>query len=255
MLHTGVSMPRHKKGANSNNQEDHSQKAYQGIRRLLYNKELVPGQKIPYRELAERLEMSPTPIIQALKWLEIEGFVLHKPNRGYYMTPFSLQEVEEIYELREIIEPSLLTETVKRLDKKGIKQLKASLDAHLSAEREFYLKERFFKNTDFHLTLASLSGRKTQIRVLRHVFDLLLLKYGGNYIPIGSMDVMDRDHQKTFECAVSGDVKGAKATLSKHIGNVKKEVLKGFKRALEEKEEFVFEAHAGKFGMGMSHTG
>ena len=248
-------MPRHKKGANSNSQEDHSQKAYQGIRRLLYYKELVPGQKIPYRELAERLSMSPTPIIQALKWLEIEGFVLHKPNRGYYMTPFSLQEIEEIYELREIIEPSLLPETIKRLNKEGIDRLKASLDAHLSAEREFYLKERLFKNTDFHLTLASLSGRQTQIRVLRHVFDLLLLKYGGNHIPIGSMDAMDKDHQKTFECAVSGDVKGAKATLTKHICNVKKEVLKGFQRVLEEKEESVFEAHAGKFGMGMSHTG
>ena len=248
-------MPRHKKGANSNGQEDHSQKAYQGIRRLLYFKELVPGQKIPYRELAERLNMSPTPIIQALKWLEIEGFVLHKPNRGYYMTPFSLQEIEEIYELREIIEPSLLPETVKRLDKGGIKRLKVSLDAHLSAERELYLKERLFKNTDFHLTLASLSGRQTQIRVLRHVFDLLLLKYGGNQMSLGSMDAMDKDHQKTFECAVSGDVKGAKATLSKHICNVKKEVLKGFKRVLEEKEKSVFEAHPGKFGMGMSHTG
>ncbi len=247
-------MPRHKKGANPSSQEDHSQKAYQGIRRLLYYKELVPGQKIPYRELAERLKMSSTPIIQALKWLEIEGFVLHKPNRGYYMTPFSLQEIEEIYELREIIEPSLLQQTIKHLDKETAKQLKNSLDAHLSAEREFYLKERLFKNTDFHLTLASLSGRQTQIRVLRHVFDLLLLKYGGNHMPMASMDAMDKDHQKTFECVVSGDIKGAKATLSKHICNVKKEVLKGFNRLLEEKEESVFETHAGKFGMGMSRT-
>ena len=74
MPHLGGSMPRQKKGENSNNQEDLSQKAHQGIRRLLYYKELVPGQKIPYRELAERLKMSSTPIIQALKWLEIEGF-------------------------------------------------------------------------------------------------------------------------------------------------------------------------------------
>jgi DNA-binding GntR family transcriptional regulator len=248
-------MNRRKNGKNLNAQEDHAQKAYQGIRRLLYYKELVPGQKIPYRELAERLNMSPTPIIQALKWLEIEGFALHRPNRGYYMTPFSLQEVEEIYELREIIEPSLLPVTIKRLDKKGIKRLKASLDAHLSAERVFYLKERLFKNTEFHLTLASLSGRQTQIRVLRHVFDLLLLKYGGNYMPIKSMDAMDKDHQKTFEYAISGDVKGAKAALSKHICNVKKQVLKGVKRVLEEKEGSLYESRADRFGVWMIHTG
>jgi DNA-binding GntR family transcriptional regulator len=40
---------------------DHSQQAYKGIRRMLYHKELVPGQKIAYRELAEQLHMSPTP--------------------------------------------------------------------------------------------------------------------------------------------------------------------------------------------------
>ena len=234
-------MPRHKNGKDLNRHEDHSQKAYQGIRRLLYYKELVPGQKIPYRELAERLNMSPTPIIQALKWLEIEGFVRHEPNRGYYTTPFSLQEVEEIYEVREILEPSLLPETIKRLDKKGVKRLKTSLEAHLSAEREFYLKERLFKNSEFHLTLASLSGRETQIRVLRHVFDLLLLKYGGNYMPIGSRDAMDKGHLRTFECVVSGDVKGATAALSKHICYAKEEVLKVFRRVLEEKEESVFE--------------
>ena len=99
--------------------EDRSRAAYQGLRRMLYNKELVPGQKIAYRELAERLQMSPTPIIQALKWLELQGFVRHEANRGYFMAPFSETEIEEIYELRELLEPSLIETTVQRLDKVG----------------------------------------------------------------------------------------------------------------------------------------
>ncbi len=79
-------------------QEDSSQIAYQGIRHMLYTKELVPGQKIAYRDLAEKLQLSPTPIIQALKWLELQGFVTHEANRGYYMAPFSLEEIEELYD-------------------------------------------------------------------------------------------------------------------------------------------------------------
>ena len=54
-------------------QEDSSQIAYQGIRRMLYSKELAPGQKIAYRELAEKLQLSPTPIIQALKMARVTG--------------------------------------------------------------------------------------------------------------------------------------------------------------------------------------
>jgi DNA-binding GntR family transcriptional regulator len=76
-------------------QEDSSQIAYHGIRRMLYSKELTPGQKIAYRDLAEKLQLSPTPIIQALKWLELQGFVYHEPKRGYSMAPFSLKEIEE----------------------------------------------------------------------------------------------------------------------------------------------------------------
>lgn len=46
-----------------------------------------------------------------------------------------------------------------RLDQEGIQRLQAALDAHLSAAREVYLNGRFITDMEFHLTLASLSGR------------------------------------------------------------------------------------------------
>src|SRR5512137_3148686 len=105
-------------------QEDSSQIAYHGIRRMLYSKELAPGQKIAYRDLAEKLELSPTPIIQALKWLELQGLVQHETNRGYSMAPFSLKEIEELYEIRELIEPSLVPAAIEKIDKEGLMELK-----------------------------------------------------------------------------------------------------------------------------------
>ena len=114
-------MAKNKKTNDKKQREDSSQIAYHGIRHMLYNKELVPGQRIAYRDLAEKLELSPTPIIQALKWLELQGYVRHEPNRGYSMAPFSLQEIEELYEIRELIEPSLIPAAIEKIDKKGLK--------------------------------------------------------------------------------------------------------------------------------------
>ena len=221
---------------------DHSQQAYKGIRRMLYHKELVPGQKIAYRELAEQLHMSPTPIIQALKWLEIQGFVRHEPHRGYHIEPFSLEEVEEIYELRELLELSLLPVAIEHLDEEGIQQLESALKAHLSAVREFYLKERLFKNMEFHLALAALSRKETHLRILRNIFDLLFLKYGGNYLPIASLSSVDQEHQKIFDCVVSRDLKGAQAVLSQHISNVKRQVLQSLRQMLDEDEDLISNA-------------
>lgn len=218
--------------------EDSSQIAYQGIRKMLYARELVPGQKIAYRELAEKLNLSPTPIIQALKRLELLGFVCHEPNRGFYMSPFSLKEIEEIYEMRELIEPSLLASTVQNIDKKGLAELKLALEAHLSAERDFYLKERLFKNREFHLMLASLSKKETQIRILRNLFDILFLKYSD--LPRSSLVATDQEHQEIYDSVALRSLDRAQAVLKNHVTNVKIQVLSSVRKMLAEQERSEF---------------
>jgi DNA-binding GntR family transcriptional regulator len=220
--------------------EESSQTAYLGIRHMLYNKELVPGQRIAYRDLAEKLRLSSTPIIQALKWLELQGFVRHEPNRGYSMAPFSIKEVEELYEIRELIEPSLVPAAIEKIDKKGLSDLKEALEAHLSAEREFYLKERLFRNREFHMTLASLSGKATQIRILQNVFDMIFLKYGGNYFPISSLSATDQAHQEIYDAVALRSLERAQSVLKNHLTNVKIQVMTSIKKILAEQERTDF---------------
>jgi len=207
---------------------------------MLYNKELVPGQRIACRDLAEKLELSSTPVIQALKWLELQGFVQHEPNRGYSMAPFSLKEIEELYEIRELIEPSLVPAAIEKIDKNGLIELKTALEAHLAAEREFYLKERLFKNRDFHMTLASLSGKATQVRILQNVFDMLFLKYGGNYFPISSLSSTDQAHQEIYDAVALRSLERAQSVLKNHLTNVKIQVMSSIKKILAEQERTEF---------------
>jgi DNA-binding GntR family transcriptional regulator len=180
--------------------------------------------------------MSPTPVVHALKWLEFQGLVQHKPNRGYYIAPFSLEEVREIYDLRETVEVSLLPETIKRLDKSGIKRLRTALEAHMSAARETYLNERLLKDMEFHLTLASLSKRHIHQQTLRNLFDLLYLKYRGSDLSARPMDTVDYEHQRIFEAVASRDLKKAQKVLSQHLSDVKKKVLIRLERMIKEKE-------------------
>jgi len=218
--------------------EDSSQIAYQGIRRLLFTKELVPGQKIATADLAEKLRLSPTPIIQALRRLELLGFVSHEPNRGFHITPFSMKEIEEIYEMREILEPSLLRAAIENLKKEGITELKKAMEAHLAAERDFHLKDRLFKNKEFHLTLASLSGKETQVRILQNLFDLLFLKYGG--LPSTSLTATDQEHQEIFDSVAMRSLDRAQRVLKNHITNVKTQFLSSIRKMRAEQERAVF---------------
>lgn len=122
-------MPRKIKQTKFSERSDLVHKAYMGIRQMLFYNEITPGQKIKYQDLADRLDVSITPVNHALKWLEFKGIVRHEPNKGYYVNEVSLQEIREIYETRIVLEVAVLPQTVANLDENGIKQLQASLDA------------------------------------------------------------------------------------------------------------------------------
>ncbi|MBU1340331.1 MAG: GntR family transcriptional regulator [Proteobacteria bacterium] len=215
--------------------DDFTQEAYMGIRRMFFLNEIIPGQKISYGDLAKRLKMSTTPVIQALKRLEYQGLVRHEANRGYYTENISLKEITEIYDFRELIETSLLPKTISRMDKKGLKLLKKSLDSHLAAVRDIYLKERLLKDMEFHLVLATLSGCTIQINTLKSLFDLLYLKYRGNILFVTPMDTVDSEHIKLYEYIADANVEDATRILKQHISNVKEHAIISIERINKEK--------------------
>jgi len=215
--------------------EDYTQEAYVGIRKMFFHNEIIPGQKISYRDLAERLNMSSTPIIQALKRLEFQGFVRHEPNRGYYTEKISLQEITEIYDFRELIEVALLPVTVKKITAQGLQKLKKALESHLCAVRDIYLKERLMRDMEFHLTLAEFSQCTLQANTLKHLFDLLYLKYRGNILFVTPMERVDNEHSRLYEFIANRDAQGACQILSQHISDVKHHAIVSIQRIMEEK--------------------
>ena len=215
----------------------HTRKAYLGIRNLMLHNELAPGQKIAYRDLAERLGMSQTPIIQALKWLEFQQLVRHEPNRGDFTAPIDSKDVEDIYAGRETLELSQLPTIIRTIDRKGIQILRDAFEAHLKASREIYLAERLNRDMEFHLTLAQLSGNQVHCKILKDLFDLLYLKYSSNVLFSTSMESADADHQALFDSIADGDLKSARRTLSRHIRRVREHVLKGLRKITDAKNQ------------------
>ena len=215
--------------------EDYTQEAYMGIRRMFFLNEIIPGQKISYGDLAKRLTMSTTPVIQALKRLEFQGLVRHEPNRGYYTENISLKEITEIYEFREQIEVALLPRTISSITKKGLNQLKKALNNHLDAVRDIYLKDRLLKDMEFHLLLAELSGNRIQINTLKFLFDLLYLKYRGNILFVTPMETVDSEHIRLYDDISAGNIENAQAVLAQHISNVKKHAILSIERINREK--------------------
>lgn len=79
--------------------------AYQALRSAIRNGQLRPGQRVTLNELADSLEMSLTPVREALRRLASQGLVEQQPNRGTVIAEYTLERAREIYRLRLVLEP------------------------------------------------------------------------------------------------------------------------------------------------------
>jgi DNA-binding GntR family transcriptional regulator len=214
-----------------------TREAYNDIRRMIFINELRPGQKVAYRDMAGKLGMSLTPVVQALKHMEFLGLLQHKPNRGFYIKPMVAEEISEAYELREVLEINLIPKIVTQLDENGKGRLKLALDEYLDASRSGSLKVRLAKDMVFHMTLAELSKQSISIWILRYLLDFLYLRFEKEQIFSSPQESSAVEHQKIYDYIIARNTREAGKAMREHIRSVQKNVLEDIKNRMRESDE------------------
>ncbi len=222
---------------NPENKSNLTREAYNDIRRMIFLNELRPGQKVAYRDMAKRLGMSLTPVVQALKHMEFLGLLQHEPNRGFYIKPMDAEEIAEAYDLREVLEVNLVPKIVTRLDENGKNQMKIALEEYLAAGRSGSLKLRLSKDMNFHMTLAEISGQSLSIWMLRYLLDFLYLRFEKDQIFSRPQESAAVEHQKIFDALDAGKTREAKKAMKDHIRSVKDNVMEDLRNRIRETEK------------------
>lgn len=214
---------------------DLSQKAFDSIRQMLFHNELAAGQKIPFKDLSVQMGMSVTPVLQALKFLEFQGLVRREPNKGYFIEPLRLEEVEELYTFRKLLELTLLDETIVKLDKSGEAELRSAHAAYLKSLDSNLNHQKLIADRNFHLTIAKLSGQPIRLATLKNTFDVLHLKYKASLGYVTSKQSNQHDHGKILDAIIARDNALAKSLLASHIENSKKHAYLNLQQMIAEK--------------------
>ena len=207
-------------------------KAYLGICQMLFNNELNPGQKIAYKDLAQRLGVSTTPVIHALKLLELKGITRRETNKGYFINTITLQEVEEIFETRIALEVSLLPKTIQNLDQKAVKKLEDALHAHDEAVAENDYSKRVMTDLRFHMTLASLSKTQIQVALLVDLFDRLLLKYSQDLFNVSIIETSQSEHYAIMDGVKAKDLDRLTQALTHHLMQTQEHIIQGLRKVM-----------------------
>jgi len=97
---------------------------YFKIKDLIFTQQIIPGQKLRHDYLSEKLGVSTTPIREAINRLVQEGYVRSVARKGYYLNEITVDEADELYSFREIIEQYTVERASAIKDDALIKDLK-----------------------------------------------------------------------------------------------------------------------------------
>lgn len=200
---------------------------YAKLREEIFANRLKPGIKLTAEHVASSLNVSRTPIRQALERLRQEGYVVHIPARGYYVAEIGSTEARDLYEVRQFLEGSSLGRAfdhgLSEADINSIAVINERYSSYLDTDSSL---ERAAADQEFHLALAGLSRNAVLYNMLRNIFERLNLRRRNDgywYLTSGTARAHEGvvEHGRIVDALRSGKKADAIAALEAHLVNAR----------------------------------
>lgn len=196
------------------------------LRRRIVDGEFKAGFQLRQDALATEFGVSRIPVREALMQLEAEGLVKILPHRGAIVSELSMEEVQELFGLRALLEPRLLKASAQHLTDVDYERLGQILQEYSSELRAKHVRRWGELNTEFHNVLYQ---HAKQPRAQAIVASLLQECDRHTRLQLsltGGMERAEIEHAELLQLCKSGKVSAACALLKTHIEDVGKSLRK-----------------------------
>ena len=189
--------------------------AYDALMASLRSGVYRPGDRLREEEVAERLSLSRTPVREALRRLEAEGIVEHRPRLGAVIRQLGHAEVVELYEMRAVLERTAAELSAQHGTDTEFDALDA-LNADIAAERENPARAAAINQT-FHRGLYLGCRNRFLLEAARGLNHSLLLLGPTTYTDAARVDVVAQEHDQIIAALRARDPAAAGAAADRHL--------------------------------------
>jgi DNA-binding GntR family transcriptional regulator len=195
-----------------------TERVYQQLKDDILHARLLPGATVLEPELAARFGVSKTPVREALRLLVQDGWVTVLPRKGYLIRPLGLDDLREVFQLRELLEPGFAAEAAWRYgqDRQDSGVSRAVLDQRSSADD---LDRALASAADFHIRIAAMAGNARAARIIANLVDEVTRLH--NLVPgleahIGSLEEIEA-HERIAQAITTGNQREASRLMREHL--------------------------------------
>lgn len=191
---------------------------YSSLRTAILEGYFEPGEKLDQGLISEELDVSLTPIREALKVLETEGFIKLRPHRGAYVTRVSQQDIMNVYEIRAILEAEAVRQAVPLIPEGVLEEMegriRTSAERFAAGERTAHLESDEW----FHHTFHSYVENDLIMEILDSLGDRISrVRRFALVQPGAHLRDSFEEHLKIIEAASRRDAEGAAEAMRTHL--------------------------------------
>jgi len=200
-------------------------RVYATLKREILTCEIAPGTPLYEGQLAERLQVSKTPIRDALGMLAHEGFVQVQPRQGYRVSDITLGDVQEVFQMRMLLEPAAAALAAERASADQLKRLQElAEESYVYGELPTY-EEFVVKNREFHVLLAEASGSGRLAASLRNLLEEMQRLFLFGLDIRDSAEEQIAEHRELVDALLKGNHHLARDIATQQIETSRKRVM------------------------------
>lgn len=202
----------------------------EAIREAIINGTLKPRERLMEIQLAEELGVSRTPIREALRKLELEGFIVMVPRKGAYVADFSFKDIADIFEIRAALEGLAAGLAAERITDDELENMERLLAEKAEAINQQDIERLVDADTKFHDALYKASRNERLDTIISNLreqiqrFRATSLAYPGR-----SKQSLD-EHRSIVEAIQSRHVQSARQAAQEHIENAENSMIESIKK-------------------------
>jgi DNA-binding GntR family transcriptional regulator len=187
------------------------------VRASIIAGQLVSGELYSVADLAETLQVSRTPVREALIELATRGMVRFERNRGVRILGTSIHDLEEIFEIRLMLEVPAARRAAARMLPVEVKGLRSHLTAMERASDAGDVARLWVHDRQFHRALMIASGNRRLAEYVDTLRDMVLVRGVTTAGRARSLETIVAEHRAILDCVEAGDAEGTATALSAHI--------------------------------------
>lgn len=178
---------------------------------------LKPGERLMEIQLAEELGVSRTPVREAIRKLELEGYVIMMPRRGTYVASLSIRDVNEVFEIRTSLDSLASGLAAERITAEELERLERLLVLIGEYIEENDMDKIVETDTEFHDLLYQASRNTRLVGIIYNLREQLTRFRTTSMAYPGRLKETLEEHTRIVEAIAQGNVKLAQRVAEDHM--------------------------------------